>query len=39
VCTRGAALHPSTPGEFAATIRSDIEKWARVVKRSGARIE
>jgi tripartite-type tricarboxylate transporter receptor subunit TctC len=37
--TRGAALHPSTPAEFAAVLRSDIEKWARVVKRSGARIE
>ncbi|MCC7483847.1 MAG: tripartite tricarboxylate transporter substrate binding protein [Burkholderiales bacterium] len=36
---RGAVLHSSTPGEFAAAIRSDIEKWGRVVKRSGARIE
>jgi tripartite-type tricarboxylate transporter receptor subunit TctC len=36
---RGAVLHPSTPGEFAAAIRSDIEKWGGVVKRSGARIE
>jgi len=36
---RGAVLHASTPGEFAAVIRSDIAKWARVVKRSGARIE
>jgi tripartite-type tricarboxylate transporter receptor subunit TctC len=37
--TRGAVLHPSTPAEFAAAIRSDIEKWGRVVRRSGARIE
>jgi tripartite-type tricarboxylate transporter receptor subunit TctC len=36
---RGAVLHPSTPAEFAAVIRSDIQKWARVVKKSGARIE
>jgi tripartite-type tricarboxylate transporter receptor subunit TctC len=36
---RGAVLHASTPDEFAAVIRSDIAKWARVVKRSGARIE
>lgn len=36
---RGAVLHPSTPAEFAAILRSDIAKWGRVVKRSGARIE
>lgn len=36
---RGAVLHPSTPDAFAAVIRSDIAKWGRVVKRSGARIE
>jgi tripartite-type tricarboxylate transporter receptor subunit TctC len=29
----------STPEEFAAYIASEIPKWARVVKRSGARIE
>lgn len=36
---RGAVLHPSTPAEFTAAIRSDIDKWGRVVKSSGARIE
>lgn len=36
---RGAVLHPSTPEQFAAVIRADIEKWGRVVRRSGARIE
>ncbi|HXF65386.1 MAG TPA: tripartite tricarboxylate transporter substrate binding protein [Burkholderiales bacterium] len=36
---RGAVLHPSTPEQFAAVLRSDIEKWGRVVRKSGARIE
>lgn len=36
---RGAVLHPSTPEQFAAVLRSDIEKWGRVVRQSGARIE
>ena len=29
----------STPEEFARLIASDLEKWARVVKESGARVE
>jgi len=29
----------STPEEFAATIESEIAKWAKVVKASGARVE
>jgi tripartite-type tricarboxylate transporter receptor subunit TctC len=37
--TRGAVLVPSTPQQFAAAIRADIEKWGRIVKQSGARIE
>jgi tripartite-type tricarboxylate transporter receptor subunit TctC len=36
---RGAALQASTPEQFAAVIKSDIEKWGRVVKSSGARVE
>jgi len=29
----------STPGEFDALIRSEIEKWSRVVKLSGAKVD
>ncbi|MCW5605824.1 MAG: tripartite tricarboxylate transporter substrate binding protein, partial [Burkholderiales bacterium] len=37
--TRGAVLVPSTSQQFAAAIKSDIAKWGRIVKQSGARIE
>jgi tripartite-type tricarboxylate transporter receptor subunit TctC len=30
---------PSTPEEFAAFIRSETAKWARVIKESGAKAE
>lgn len=36
---RGAVLHPSTPAEFAATIKSDIAKWGKVAHSAGIRIE
>lgn len=37
----GAGLEPraSTPEEFASLVRSEIEKWAKVIKASGATIE
>jgi len=38
---RGAGQHPSpsTPEEFNSQIRSDIERWGRIVKATGARVE
>src|ERR1700737_580358 len=33
----GASPVPRTPAEFTAFVRQDIERWARVVRRSGAR--
>ena len=35
----GVEVEPSTPEEFAAYIRSEIPKWAAVVKASGAQVE
>ena len=35
----GAELAPGTPSEFAAFIRTEITKWERAVKDSGARVD
>ncbi len=35
----GAEPHPTTPQEFGTFIRSELAKWAKVVKESGARAE
>ena len=37
--SQGADPQTTTPGEFAAYIKSEIVKWAKVVKDSGARID
>ena len=34
-----AVPSPTTPEQFAAMIRADIAKWAKIVKESGARVE
>jgi tripartite-type tricarboxylate transporter receptor subunit TctC len=36
---RGARPVPTTPAEFARHIESELQKWARVVERSGAKID
>jgi tripartite-type tricarboxylate transporter receptor subunit TctC len=35
----GARYSPNTPEEFAAFIKSEIAKWAPVVRASGARAD
>jgi tripartite-type tricarboxylate transporter receptor subunit TctC len=39
VARQGGELRASTPSEMAAQIRSDREKWGKVVRDSGAKIE
>lgn len=36
---QGADIIASTPQEFAAYIKADLAKWAKVVKDSGARVD
>ena len=36
---RAGLLGTRTPEQFATYIRSEIEKWAKVVKASGARVD
>lgn len=36
---QGATPMPRTPGQFGAWIRSEIAKWGKVVKASGARVD
>ena len=36
---QGADPDPGTAAEFAAYIKSEIVKWAKVVKDSGARVD
>jgi len=35
----GLTAAPSTPAEFAAYIRADFERWSKIVKKSGAKID
>jgi tripartite-type tricarboxylate transporter receptor subunit TctC len=39
VIAAGAEPSPSTPAEFGELIRTEIDKWAEVVKLSGARVD
>ncbi len=39
VIAAGAEPSPSTPEEFGALIRSEIDKWGQVVKASGAKLD
>jgi tripartite-type tricarboxylate transporter receptor subunit TctC len=36
---QGAVPNPGTPEQFGAFIKSEIEKWSKVVKASGAKVE
>jgi tripartite-type tricarboxylate transporter receptor subunit TctC len=37
--SQGADPYLTTPAEFTRVLRADIQKWSKVVKDSGARIE
>jgi tripartite-type tricarboxylate transporter receptor subunit TctC len=37
--TYGATIRPSTPEQEMELILSEIEKWAKVVKATGARVD
>ena len=37
--SEGADLVGNTPGQFAAYVKSEVAKWAKVVKLSGARVD
>lgn len=39
VLAAGAEPSPSTPAQFGELIRTEIEKWAEVIKLSGARVD
>jgi tripartite-type tricarboxylate transporter receptor subunit TctC len=39
LATQGAEPIGDTPDEFRAYLRTEVEKWGRVVRRSGMRIE
>lgn len=39
LANEGAKFTPTTPGEFAAFVQSEITKWGKVIKESGARVD
>jgi len=39
LATQGVEAQPTTPEEFARIIVADIERWAKVIKRAGVKIE
>ncbi len=39
LATDGVAAAGGTPEQFAATIRSDIERWGKVVKQAGVKVD
>lgn len=39
LANEGAKFRPTTPSEFGAFVKSEITKWAKVIKDSGARVD
>jgi tripartite-type tricarboxylate transporter receptor subunit TctC len=39
LAAQGAEVIANTPQEFADNIKTDVEKWRRVVKETGAKVE
>jgi tripartite-type tricarboxylate transporter receptor subunit TctC len=36
---RGMQMHPGSPADFARFVRSEVEKWAKMVKITGVKVE
>jgi hypothetical protein len=39
VNTRGMQMHPGSPADFARFVRAEVEKWAKMVKLTGVKVE
>ena len=39
LANEGAKFTPRTPDEFAAFVKAEIAKWAKVVKEAGIRVD
>jgi tripartite-type tricarboxylate transporter receptor subunit TctC len=37
--TRGMQMHPGSPADFARFVRAEVEKWAKMVKITGVKVE
>ena len=37
--TRGMDMHPGSPADFARFVRAEVEKWAKMVKITGVKLE
>jgi tripartite-type tricarboxylate transporter receptor subunit TctC len=36
---RGMDMHPGSPADFARFVRAEVEKWSKMVKVTGVKVE